>query len=128
MLELFSHYVLHFERYFILSRQSTLLVQWSIVVLAGLYLLVHHPKINRYRTMFLAGVILRIVLLTGLSVELIHQVQLTNFTSAYLRDNGNKLLLEEMRFKQRYYGLLLVKAACWFGAAVALMLIIKLLI
>lgn len=72
MLELFSHYVLHFERYFILSRQSTLLIQWSIVVLAGLYLLGHHPKINRQRTMFLAGVMLRIVLLAGVSVELIH--------------------------------------------------------
>ncbi|MGF7533348.1 zf-HC2 domain-containing protein [Bacillus mexicanus] len=35
---------------------------------------------------------------------------------------------EERRFKQRYYGLQIVKAACWFGAAVALMLIIKLLI
>ncbi|MEC2403123.1 hypothetical protein ABES35_19875 [Bacillus subtilis] len=92
VLELFSHYVLHFERYFILSRQSTLLIQWSIVVLAGLYLLVHHPKMNRQRTMFLAGVILRIVLLAGVSVELIHQVQSTNFTSAYLREDGNELL------------------------------------
>ncbi|MED2945757.1 hypothetical protein P4254_01065 [Bacillus subtilis] len=92
VLELFSHYVLHFERYFILSRQSTLLIQWSIVVLAGLYLLVHHPKINRQRTMFLAGVILRIVLLAGVSVELIHQVQSTNFTSAYLREDGKELL------------------------------------
>ncbi|MCY7782876.1 MULTISPECIES: anti-sigma factor family protein [unclassified Bacillus (in: firmicutes)] len=35
---------------------------------------------------------------------------------------------EELRFKQRYYGLLIVKAACGFGAAVAVMLIIKLLI
>ncbi|KJJ42386.1 anti-sigma factor [Bacillus subtilis] len=35
---------------------------------------------------------------------------------------------EEMRFKQRYYGWLIVKAACWFGAAVAVMLMIKLLI
>ncbi len=26
---------------------------------------------------------------------------------------------EELRFKQRYYGLLIMKAACWFGAAVA---------
>lgn len=92
MLELFSHYVLHFERYFILSRQSTLLIQWSIVVLAGLYLLVHHPNINRYRTMFLAGVILRIVLLAEVSVELIHQVESTNFTSVYLREDGNELL------------------------------------
>ncbi|MED1542231.1 hypothetical protein [Bacillus inaquosorum] len=92
LLELFSYYVLHFERYFILSRQSTLLIQWSIVVLAGLYLLVHHPKINRYRTMFLAGVLLRIVLLAGVSVELIHQVQATNFSSTYLRDDGNELL------------------------------------
>ncbi|UPV80625.1 hypothetical protein [Bacillus rugosus] len=92
VLELFSHYVLHFERYFILSRQGTLLIQWSIVVLAVLYLLVHHPKINRQRTMFLAGVILRIVLLAGVSVELIHQVQSTNFTSAYLREDGNELL------------------------------------
>ncbi len=92
MLELFSHYVLHFERYFILSRQSTLLIQWSIVVLAGLYLLGRHPKINRYRMMFLAGVLLRIVLLAGVSVELIHQVQATNFTSAYIREDGNELL------------------------------------
>lgn len=92
MLDLFSHYVLHFERYFILSRQSTLLIQWSIVVLASLYLVVHHPKINRCRTMFLAGVLLRIVLLAGVSVELIHQVQATNFTSAYIREDGNELL------------------------------------
>ena len=35
---------------------------------------------------------------------------------------------EELRFKQRYYGLLIMKAACWFGAAGAVMLIIKLLI
>ncbi|MED3386840.1 anti-SigP sigma factor SigQ [Bacillus subtilis] len=35
---------------------------------------------------------------------------------------------EELRFKQRYYGLLIMKAACWFGVAVAMMLIIKLLI
>lgn len=35
---------------------------------------------------------------------------------------------EELRFKQMYYGLLIMKAACWFGAAVAMMLIIKLLI
>ncbi|MCY7782879.1 MULTISPECIES: hypothetical protein [unclassified Bacillus (in: firmicutes)] len=92
VLDIFSHYVLHFERYFILSRQSTLLIQWLIVVLAGLYVVVHHFKINRYRTMFLAGVLLRIVLLVGVSVELIHQVQATNFTSAYLREDGNELL------------------------------------
>ncbi|MCY8426516.1 hypothetical protein [Bacillus vallismortis] len=92
VLDVFSHYVLHFERYFILSRQSTLLIQWSIVVLACIYLVVHHPKINRYSTMFLAGVLLRIVLLAGVSVELIHQVQATNFTSAYLREDGNELL------------------------------------
>ncbi|MDR4434212.1 hypothetical protein [Bacillus tequilensis] len=92
VLELFSHYVLHFERYFILSRQSTLLIQWAVVVLAGLYVVVHHPKINRCRTMFLAGVLLRIVLLAGVSVELIHQVQATNFTSAYLREDDKELL------------------------------------
>ncbi|MEC1633319.1 hypothetical protein P9D98_01120 [Bacillus mojavensis] len=92
VLELFSHYVLHFERYFILSRQSTLLIQWSIVALAALYILAYHPKINRYHTLFFAGVLLRVVLLAGVSVELVHQVQVTNFTSAYLRDEGNELL------------------------------------
>lgn len=35
---------------------------------------------------------------------------------------------EERRFKQRYYGLMIVKAACWFGAAAVVMLIIKLLL
>lgn len=35
---------------------------------------------------------------------------------------------EEIRFKQRYYGLLIIKAVFWFGAVFAVMLIIKLLI
>ncbi|GIN81097.1 hypothetical protein J5TS4_16750 [Bacillus sp. J5TS4] len=35
---------------------------------------------------------MRIVLLAGVSVELIHQVQSTNFTSAYLREDGKELL------------------------------------
>lgn len=65
-----------------------MLIQWSIVALAALYILAYHPKINRCHTLFFAGVLLRVVLLAGVSVELVHQVQVTNFTSAYLRDEG----------------------------------------
>ncbi|MCY8838004.1 zf-HC2 domain-containing protein [Bacillus atrophaeus] len=45
-------------------------------------------------------------------------------------ENEEVVLLEteEKRFQQRYYGLLLIKAACWFGAVFIAMLIIKLLI
>ncbi|KAA6453696.1 anti-sigma factor [Bacillus atrophaeus] len=45
-------------------------------------------------------------------------------------ENEEVILLEteEKRFQQRYYGLLLIKAACWFGAVFIAMLIIKLLI
>ncbi|MEC1105716.1 anti-sigma factor [Bacillus velezensis] len=35
---------------------------------------------------------------------------------------------EERRFKKRYYGKLLIKAACLFGAVFLIMLVLKLLI
>ncbi|MCY8856828.1 hypothetical protein [Bacillus atrophaeus] len=92
MLELFSHYILHFERYFILSRQSVLIIQWSIVGLAALYALTYHPKINQRAALFYSGVVLRVILLAGVSIELFHQVKATDFTSAYLASEGQELL------------------------------------
>ncbi|XBO87144.1 hypothetical protein AAGG52_09595 [Bacillus licheniformis] len=53
MIELFSDYVLHFERYFILSRQSMLVIQWCLTGLALLYVVSFHPKVSRRHLFFM---------------------------------------------------------------------------
>ncbi len=96
MSEIFSHFIQHFDRYFILSRQSVLIIQWSAVCLAVLYALTFHPKISRERVWFYSGTLLRAVLLAGITVELVHQVQSTHFSAHYLISEESELPL--MRF------------------------------
>ncbi|MED3228218.1 hypothetical protein [Bacillus velezensis] len=92
MSEIFSHFIQHFDRYFILSRQSVLIIQWSAVCLAVLYALTFHPKISRERVWFYSGILLRAVLLAGITVELVHQVQSTYFSAHYLISEERELL------------------------------------
>ncbi|MBT2573507.1 hypothetical protein J7E26_06025 [Bacillus sp. ISL-51] len=92
MSDTFSHFILHFDRYFILSRQSVFIIQWSAACLAVLYALTFHPKISRQAMMFYAGFLLRAILLTGITIELIHQVRITHFTAGYLTSQGSELL------------------------------------
>ncbi|KXZ14809.1 hypothetical protein AXI59_02875 [Bacillus nakamurai] len=92
MSDTFSHFILHFDRYFILSRQSVFIIQWSAACLSVLYALTFHPKINRQTVMFYAGFLLRAVLLTGITIEMIHQVRITHFTAEYLTSEGSELL------------------------------------
>ncbi|MFZ7762354.1 hypothetical protein ACO1C0_12560 [Bacillus velezensis] len=92
MSEIFSHFIQHFDRYFILSRQSVLIIQWSAVCLAVLYALTFHSKISRERVWFYSGILLRAVLLAGITVELVHQVQSTRFSAHYLISEERELL------------------------------------
>lgn len=92
MSEIFSHFIQHFDRYFILSRQSVLIIQWSAVCLAVLYALNFHPKISRERVWFYAGILLRAVLLAGITIELVHQVKSTHFSAHYLTSEESELL------------------------------------
>ncbi|WP_438421852.1 hypothetical protein [Bacillus siamensis] len=92
MSEIFSHFIQHFDRYFILSRQSVLIIQWSAVCLAVLYGLTFHPKISPERVWFYGGIMLRAVLLAGITIELVHQVQSTHFSAHYLTTEERELL------------------------------------
>ncbi|ARA85473.1 hypothetical protein ACWTIN_08845 [Bacillus paralicheniformis] len=96
MIELFSDYVLHFERYFILSRQSMLVIQWCLTGLALLYVVSFHPKVSRRRLFFYAGIALRLILVGALSFELAHQMKAAEFSNLYIEEQD--ALLPFMQF------------------------------
>ncbi|MCY8267737.1 hypothetical protein MOC48_15435 [Bacillus haynesii] len=96
MIELFSNYVLHFERYFILSRQSMLVIQWCLTGLALLYAVSFHPKVSRRRLFFYAGIVLRLILVGALSFELAHQMKTAEFSNLYIEQQD--ALLPFMQF------------------------------
>ncbi|MCY8008343.1 hypothetical protein MOJ76_08485 [Bacillus haynesii] len=96
MIELFSDYVLHFERYFILSRQSMLVIQWCLTGLALLYAVSFHPKVSRRRLFFYAGIVLRLILVGALSFELAHQMKAAEFSNLYIEEQD--ALLPFMQF------------------------------
>jgi len=96
LIELFSNYVLHFERYFILSRQSMLVIQWCLTGLALLYAVSFHPKVSRRRLFFYAGIVLRLILVGALSFELAHQMKTAEFSNLYIEEQD--ALLPFMQF------------------------------
>ncbi|MFB6497595.1 hypothetical protein [Bacillus haynesii] len=96
MIELFSDYVLHFERYFILSRQSMLVIQWCLTGLALLYVVSFHPKVSRRHLFFYAGIVLRLILVGALSFELAHQMKAAEFSNLYIEEQD--ALLPFMQF------------------------------
>ncbi|MFC8148442.1 hypothetical protein ACFUP3_01820 [Bacillus paralicheniformis] len=96
MIERFSDYVLHFERYFILSRQSMLVIQWCLTGLALLYAVSFHPKVSRRSLFFYAGIALRLILVGALSFELAHQMKAAEFSNLYIEGQG--ALLPFMQF------------------------------
>ncbi|WP_240486333.1 hypothetical protein [Bacillus haynesii] len=96
MIELFSDYVLHFERYFILSRQSMLVIQWCLTGLALLYAVSFHPKVSRRSLFFYAGIALRLILVGALSFELAHQMKAAEFSNLYIEEQD--ALLPFMQF------------------------------
>ncbi|WP_197089466.1 hypothetical protein [Bacillus glycinifermentans] len=53
MIELISDYALHFERYFLLSRQGISIIEWCLTGLALLYAVSFHPKVNRRNAFFM---------------------------------------------------------------------------
>ncbi|MEC1367458.1 hypothetical protein P9D30_13330 [Bacillus licheniformis] len=96
MIELFSDYVLHFERYFVLSRQSMLVIQWCVTGLVLLYAVSFHPKVCRRRLFFYAGIVLRLILVGALSFELAHQMKAAEFSNLYIDEQD--ALLPFMQF------------------------------
>ncbi|MFS0654258.1 hypothetical protein [Bacillus sp. 179-C3.3 HS] len=74
MLDLFSDLSLHFERFFILSEYSMKIIQWCVLALFIVFITLPLWKREKSRYLFYAGVVLRVILLAGITLEMTHQV------------------------------------------------------
>ncbi|OYN66678.1 hypothetical protein [Bacillus safensis] len=80
MFDLFSDLSLHFERYFILNEYSIHIIQWCVLGLFVLFMTLPIWKEKKSGYVFYAGIVLRVVLLGGMTVEMIHQVLARQYT------------------------------------------------
>ncbi|WP_339209425.1 hypothetical protein NSQ10_07370 [Bacillus sp. FSL R5-0432] len=80
MFDLFSDLSLHFERYFILNEYSISIIQWCVLGLFVLFMTLPLWKEKKSGYVFYAGIVLRVVLLGGMTVEMIHQVLARQYT------------------------------------------------
>ncbi|GAE35149.1 hypothetical protein [Halalkalibacter akibai] len=83
-MEWVSRIILHIENYFLLSIYSKLIIQFLMTALI-LYAVARFfsSKVREERVIFYIGFAIRIILLIGLSIEMHHQVKLTELTSIY---------------------------------------------
>ncbi|MFC0470698.1 hypothetical protein ACFFHM_09375 [Halalkalibacter kiskunsagensis] len=83
-MEIISRFVLHIENFFLLSYFSKIIIQWTLTVLAvyGLVSL-FVKKWNAARVSIYVGFAVRLVLLIGFSIEMLHQVSITEITTVY---------------------------------------------
>ncbi|MGG4173549.1 hypothetical protein ABEW20_17400 [Bacillus safensis] len=80
MLDLFSDLSLHFERYFILNEYSIRIIQWCVLGLFVFFMTLPLWKEKKSGYVFYAGIVLRVVMLGGMTVEMIHQVLARQYT------------------------------------------------
>ena len=80
MFDLFSDLSLHFERYFILNEYSIHIIQWCVLGLFVLFVTLPLWKEKKSGYVFYAGIVLRVVLLGGMTIEMIHQVLARQYT------------------------------------------------
>ncbi|WP_224925347.1 hypothetical protein [Bacillus pumilus] len=80
MLDLFSDLSLHFERFFILNEYSIRIIQWCVLGLFVLFMTLPIWKEKKSGYVFYAGLVLRVVLLGGMTLEMSHQVLARQYT------------------------------------------------
>ncbi|PRO40827.1 hypothetical protein [Bacillus sp. LLTC93] len=80
MFDLFSDLSLHFERYLILNEYSMKIIQWCVLGLFVLFMTLPLWKEKKSGYLFYAGIVLRVVLLGGMTLEMIHQVLARQYT------------------------------------------------
>ncbi|KHF39245.1 hypothetical protein [Halalkalibacter okhensis] len=83
-MEIISRFVLHIENFFLLSHFSKIIIQWTLTLLA-VYGLVTFLIRNgdKTRASIYVGFTVRFVLLIGLSIEMLHQVNITEITTVF---------------------------------------------
>ncbi len=83
-MELISRFVLHIETFFLLSHYSKFIIQWTLTALAVYAIVTMFTKnVDQTKTSLYVGFAVRFVLLIGLSIEMLHQVQITEIFSLY---------------------------------------------
>ncbi|GLF90375.1 hypothetical protein Saga11_16340 [Bacillus safensis] len=80
MFDLFSDLSLHFERFFILNEYSIHIIQWCVLGLFVVFVTLPLWKKKKSGYIFYAGIVLRVVLLGGMTIEMIHQVLARQYT------------------------------------------------
>ncbi|RXI96491.1 hypothetical protein DS745_22540 [Anaerobacillus alkaliphilus] len=83
-MELISRVVLHIETFFLLSHISKIIIQWTLTALAVYAIVtIFTKRLDQTRASLYVGFAVRFVLLIGLSIEMLHQVQITEIFSLY---------------------------------------------
>ncbi|MFJ7977451.1 hypothetical protein ACIQZI_17425 [Peribacillus sp. NPDC096379] len=83
-MEWISRFVLHVDSYFLLSTYSKWIIQWTLAGLIVYSLLsLYDKKWDQPKNWLYVGVIIRFVLMIGLSIEMFHQVHVTQLAHIY---------------------------------------------
>ncbi|MEC0485416.1 zf-HC2 domain-containing protein [Bacillus glycinifermentans] len=154
MIELISDYALHFERYFLLSRQGISIIEWCLTGLALLYAVSFHPKVNRRNAFFYAGIMECFLVrdLLPLYIEGDCGKETERLLAAHLKtcneckgiydmmqsplmiQKDDRMIQEiaevkeERRFKERYYRRLILTGTALFCGGYVLMMALYLLL
>ncbi|WP_157796469.1 hypothetical protein [Bacillus sp. FJAT-45037] len=84
-MEVISRFVLHIENFFLLSHFSQWIIQWTIAGIAIFSLVTLCMKnTDLSKSSVYLGVVVRLVLLVGLTVEMLHQVNVTEISAVYV--------------------------------------------
>lgn len=83
-MEIISRFVLHIENYFLLSHFSKFIIQWTLTALAVYGVVTFFlKKWDATKASVYVGFAVRFVLLIGLSIEMLHQVNITEITTVF---------------------------------------------
>lgn len=104
-MEFISRFILYLDNYFLLSNVSKVIIQWSLTGLIIFSLLklflkkVTNPTFSLY-----IGFAVRLALLIGLSLEMVHQIKVTELTEVY----NNKMLSYRQFLHFMFFGYIIV--------------------
>ncbi|MFJ5623244.1 hypothetical protein ACIQD3_10995 [Peribacillus loiseleuriae] len=83
-MEWISRFVLHVDSYFLLSTYSKWIIQWTLAGLIVYSLLsLYKKELDQSKNWLYVGIFIRFILMIGLSIEMFHQVHVTQLAHIY---------------------------------------------
>ena len=83
-MEWISRFVLHVDSYFLISTYSKWIIQWTLAGLIVYSLLsLYVKKLDQPKNWLYVGIFIRFILMIGLSIEMFHQVHVTQLAHIY---------------------------------------------